>query len=227
MKSTMSNNSQAIFEKISRQAMLPLYFHQRREVSLSALQALYAAGIRVVEYTNRGQQALENFKAMRALRDATMPDMTLGIGTIKNEHQAKAYHEAGADFLISPCFYQPISEYVQHHKLTWIPGCMTASEINLAEQNSVGFVKLFPGNLLGPGFVSAIKPLFPDLLFMPTGGVSLEEQNILDWFKAGVTAVGMGSKLLTKTILENEDYTTLTNSTKKVLALTQTIKNNL
>src|SRR5690606_34504600 len=105
------------------------------------------------------------------------------------------YHAAGADFLISPCFYQPISDYVNQHQLTWIPGCMTASEINLAEQNGVGFVKLFPGNLLGPQYVTAIKPLFPELLFMPTGGVSLDPENIRGWFNSGVTAVGMGSKL--------------------------------
>ncbi|UAY55824.1 beta/alpha barrel domain-containing protein [Arachidicoccus terrestris] len=219
------HSSKEIFERITHQGILPLFFHKRREVSLSTLQALYSAGIRVVEYTNRGQEALENFKAMLELRDASMPDMLLGIGTIKNETEASAYHEAGADFLISPCYYQPISDYVQQHNLTWIPGCMSASEINLAEQNGVGFVKLFPGNLLGPSFMSAIKPLFPDLLFMPTGGVELEEENIRSWFKAGVSAVGMGSKLISNTILENEDYQTLTNTTKKILALTQTIKN--
>lgn len=219
------HSSKEIFERITHQGILPLFFHQRREVSLSTLQALYSAGIRVVEYTNRGQEALENFKAMLELRDVSMPDMLLGIGTIKNETQASAYHKAGADFLISPCYYQPISDYVQQHNLTWIPGCMSASEINLAEQNGVGFVKLFPGNLLGPSFMSAIKPLFPDLLFMPTGGVELEEENIRSWFKAGVSAVGMGSKLISNTILENEDYQTLTNTTKKILALTQTIKN--
>lgn len=223
--SNSANNRQTIFDRIQTQGILPLFFHQRREVSLSTLQALYAAGIRVVEYTNRGQEALENFKAMLELREASMPDMLLGIGTIKNEAQAKAYHEAGADFLISPCYYQPISDYVQKHQLTWIPGCMTASEINLAEQNGVGFVKLFPGNLLGPSFVSAIKPLFPDLLFMPTGGVELEEENIRSWFKSGVCAVGMGSKLITRAVLEHEDYQTLTNTTKKILTLTQNIKN--
>ena len=175
---TISSESKAIFEKIKAQGILPLYFHQKREVSLSALQALYEAGIRVVEYTNRGETALENFKAMLALKKASMPDLLLGIGTIKNEAQAEAYHKAGADFLISPCFYQPISDYVQKHNITWIPGCMSASEINLAEQNGVGFVKLFPGNLLGPGFVSAVKPLFPDLLFMPTGGVTLEAETL-------------------------------------------------
>lgn len=214
----------AIYDRIKEQGILPLFFHPRREVSLSTLQALYEAGIRVVEYTNRGEEALENFKAMLALREASMPDMLLGIGTIKNETEARAYHEAGADFLISPCYYQPISDYVQKHGLTWIPGCMSATEINLAAQNGVGFVKLFPGNILGPSYVSAIKPLFPDLLFMPTGGVELEQDNLRSWFEAGVCAVGMGSKLITKAILENEDYQTLTNSTKKILALTQTIK---
>lgn len=218
-------SSKEIFGRISRQGILPLYFHQRREVSLSTLQALYDAGVRVVEYTNRGQAALDNFKAMVELRNVSMPDMLLGIGTIKNEQQAMAYHEAGADFLISPCYYQPISDYVRQKNITWIPGCMSASEINLAEQNGVGFVKLFPGNILGPSFVSAIRPLFPDLLFMPTGGVDLSEENIRSWFKAGVSAVGMGSKLITRAILDNEDYQTLTNTTKKILALTQSIKN--
>lgn len=216
--------SSTIIDAISQQGMLPLYFHPDPVVSKNVLTALYNAGIRVVEYTNRGQAALENFRGLLQIRDASMPGMLLGIGTIKNEKDAADYHAAGADFLISPCFSAEILAYVQKHQLTWVPGCMTPSEINLAEQNGIRFVKLFPGNLLKPGFMAAIKPLFPEMRFMPTGGVELEESNLKDWFAAGVSAVGMGSKLITKTLLEENDFNTLEEMTRKALELIQSIK---
>jgi 2-dehydro-3-deoxyphosphogluconate aldolase / (4S)-4-hydroxy-2-oxoglutarate aldolase len=79
---------------------------------------------------------------------------------------------------------------------------MTPSEIIRAETLGAKMIKLFPGNLLDPEFMSSIKSLFPDLLFMPTDGVSLNKENIGAWFRAGVCAVGMGSKLISKQLLE-------------------------
>lgn len=213
-----------IVEAIGEQGLLPLYFHAESEVSKNILIALFNAGIRVVEYTNRGPAALENFKALLQLRDEKMPGMLLGIGTIKNQKEAALYHEAGADFLISPCFSAEILAYVKSASITWIPGCMTPSEINEAEQNGLPFVKLFPGNLLTPDFMAAIKPLFPNMKFMPTGGVTLEEENLQNWFSAGVSAVGMGSKLISHELVSQKDYATLEEMTKKALALIQSIK---
>lgn len=216
-------NNQVI-EAIEKQGLLPLYFHADTEVSHNILIALYNAGVRVVEYTNRGAAALENFKDLLQLRDKTMPGMLLGIGTIKNKKEAAIYHEAGADFLISPCFSAEIMDYINAHAITWIPGCMTPSEINQAEQNGLPFVKLFPGNVLTPGFMSAIKPVFPNMKFMPTGGVTLEEENLQNWFDAGVVAVGMGSKLISQELVSQKDYQTLEELTQKALALIQSIK---
>lgn len=214
-----------IVEAICEQGLLPLYFHADTAVSENILIALFNAGIRVVEYTNRGPAALENFKTLLQLRNDKMPGMLLGIGTIKNLHEATLYHEAGADFLISPCFSVEIMDYVKAESITWIPGCMTPSEINQAEQNGLPFVKLFPGNLLAPDFMTAIRPLFPHMKFMPTGGVSLEEENLQDWFSAGVSAVGMGSKLISKELIAQQDFATMQEMTKKALALVQSIKN--
>jgi 2-dehydro-3-deoxyphosphogluconate aldolase/(4S)-4-hydroxy-2-oxoglutarate aldolase len=101
---------------------------------------------------------------------------------------------------------------------------MTPSEIIEAETLGAKMIKLFPGNILGPGFMSAIKELFPGLYFMPTGGVEMEKENIAGWFKAGVSAVGMGSKLITKQLLEAKDYAGITAATKQVLETVKSIK---
>ncbi|MBS1654819.1 MAG: bifunctional 4-hydroxy-2-oxoglutarate aldolase/2-dehydro-3-deoxy-phosphogluconate aldolase, partial [Bacteroidetes bacterium] len=81
------------------------------------------------------------------------------------------------------------------------------------------FIKLFPGNMLGPEFLTTIKDIFPKLLFMPTGGVDTTKENIEGWYKAGVCAVGMGSKLISKKLMEAKDYATIEKATKDVLAV--------
>ncbi|HTF81262.1 MAG TPA: hypothetical protein VL947_06045, partial [Cytophagales bacterium] len=189
-------------EGIIGQGALPLFFHPSEEVSVAVLKALYAAGVRSIEYTNRGKEALANFKALVAYRNTSLPGMQLGIGTIKSAAQAKAYVEAGADYLISPGLVPDVAQVAAAAGLLYVPGCMTVTEIIQAEQLGLRFIKLFPGNLLGPAFMSAIKEVFPDTYFMPTGGVELERDNIGAWFKSGVVAVGLGSKLITKALLE-------------------------
>lgn len=213
-----------LLKLIPEAGILPLYFYKDTEVSIEVLRALYKAGIRAVEYTNRGEAALKNFAAMRKVCDAEMKDMYLGVGTIKNADAAKAFVDAGADYLISPGLVEDAVKVADANNMLWVPGCMTPSEIIKAEQLGAKFVKLFPGNILGPGFMSAIKELFPDLLFMPTGGVELDKGNISGWFKAGVCAVGMGSKLISKTLLENKDYETITGATKDVIAIIADIR---
>ncbi len=209
---------------IPEAGILPLYFYKDTEVSIEVLRALYRGGIRAVEYTNRGEAALNNFAAMRKVCDAEMKDMYLGVGTIKNGDTAKAFIDAGADYLISPGLVEEAVKVADANNMLWVPGCMTPTEIIKAENLGAKFVKLFPGNILGPGFMSAIKELFPNLIFMPTGGVELDKANIAGWFKAGVSAVGMGSKLITKSLLENKDYDTITSATKDVIAIIAEIK---
>ena len=211
------NKKDLILNRISEQKILPLYFHHDPEISINVLKALYRAGIRIIEYTNRGQEALENFKKMRTLCDYEMKDMYLGIGTIKNRETGQAYMDAGADFIICPGLVEEVAEVADKNDMLWIPGCMTPSEIIKAENMGARMIKLFPGNLLGPEFMSSIKALFPNLMFMPTGGVSLDRKNLEGWFKSGVVAVGMGSKLLSKELLEEENYKKMEELTKNTL----------
>lgn len=218
------NNQQAIIDTIREQKMLPLYYHSDKEVSIGVLKALYAAGIKTVEYTNRGEAAVENFIALRKLVNAEMPGMLLGIGTVKTVSDAENYIAAGADYIICPVVNPEVAAVVQKAGLLWIPGCLTPTEIFTAETSGARLVKIFPGSVVGPSYISAIKELFPKLLFMPTGGVDTTAENIKEWFDSGVVAVGMGSKLLTKTLLENKDYATITSKTKEVMKTIAAIK---
>ena len=209
---------------IPQQGILPLYFYKDTQVSIDLLKALYSAGIRSVEYTNRGEAALANFKAMRKVCDEELKDMYLGIGTIKTADTAKTFIDAGCDYIISPGLVENVAKVADENNMLWIPGCMTPTEIIAAENLGAKMIKLFPGNIIGMAFMQAIKELFPGLLFMPTGGVDVTKENIEGWFKAGVCAVGMGSKLVTKSIMDNRQYDELIAATKDVLAIIGDVK---
>jgi len=176
---------ETVTQSIVNQGLLPLYFHPDAELSVSVLRALYDAGVRVVEYTNRGDAAFSNFRRLVQVRNEEMRGMLIGVGTIKNLPDAARYLEAGADFLVSPGLVQDIAVFAAVNKFFYAPGCMTPSEIITAENAGVNFIKLFPGNLLGPEFMSGIKEIFPALKFMPTGGVDTTAESIGGWFARG------------------------------------------
>ena len=208
-----------LLQLIPQQGMLPLYFNKDTQTSIELLKALYSAGIRTVEYTNRGEAALTNFKAMKKVCEAEMKDMYLGVGTIKNGEMAQTFIDAGCDYIICPGLVESVAKVADANNMLWVPGCMTPTEIIAAETLGAKMVKLFPGNIIGMAFMSAVKELFPNLLFMPTGGVDTTKENIEGWFKAGVCAVGMGSKLVSKEVMAEKKYDWLIAETKKVQAI--------
>lgn len=213
------NRKEEILKALLAQKLLPLYYHEDQEQCVDILKALYAAGIRLVEFTNRGKNALHNFNMLRNSVERVMPGMKLGIGTIKTAEQAREYVRAGADFIVAPTINKEVAAVAQKADLLWIPGCMTPTEIAQAEEEGATLVKIFPGNVLGPGYISAIKELFPSLRFMPTGGVEVEKENLTSWFRSGVAAVGMGSKLISKERVEGGKYDEIQRETEKALRL--------
>jgi 2-dehydro-3-deoxyphosphogluconate aldolase / (4S)-4-hydroxy-2-oxoglutarate aldolase len=214
-----------IIAQLKKQGLLPLFYHGDAAVCLEVTKALYAAGVRAIEFTNRGESALVNFKAMVDARNKSMKDLLLAVGTIRTADQANRFIEAGADFLISPVFDADVCDTAYINKVLWIPGCMTPTEIHVAEQAGCRLVKLFPGNVLGPSFVSGIKELFPNIDFMPTGGVEPTRENMEAWFTAGVCAVGMGSKLISKSVMEKKEFRTIENTTRELLRIVAQLKN--
>jgi 2-dehydro-3-deoxyphosphogluconate aldolase/(4S)-4-hydroxy-2-oxoglutarate aldolase len=217
---------QKVTDVIIKQGVLPLFFNADENITIEVLRAIYRAGIKAVEYTSRGDEALKNFTKMVEVRNAEMPELLLGIGTIKNLKQAEEYVNVGADFIISPGFVPEIAIFLRSKEVLYSPGCMTPTEIIAAENAGIKFIKLFPGNILGPEFLRSIKDLFPTLLFMPTGGVDATKESVKDWFKAGVSAVGMGSKLISEKLMEEKDYATIEKKTKVVLNLIDSVRNN-
>jgi 2-dehydro-3-deoxyphosphogluconate aldolase / (4S)-4-hydroxy-2-oxoglutarate aldolase len=218
------DNNEIILHQLKQQRLLPLFYHSDREVCLGVTKALYAAGIRMIEFTNRGEAALPNFKALVAAREQSMPGLILAAGTIHTPAHASQFIAAGADCLISPFFDAGVCDVAYTHKTLWIPGCMTPTEVHVAVTAGCTMVKLFPGNVLGPSFVSGIRELFPGTDFMPTGGVEPTAENLGAWFDAGVCAVGMGGRLISKKMMDEKEYTAIETATKKVLALIQLIK---
>lgn len=205
-------------QQIKKYPVLPVYYHDDLQTCIDIVDACYKGGIRVFEFVNRGSKALENFKALKNYRDQHLPELYLGIGTIKNVKQAEEYLTIGADFIVSPIIKPTIASITLDQNILWIPGCMTPTEINLAEDLGAPLVKLFPGSSLGPDFLKTIKPLFPSTLFMPTGGVNPDAASINKWFDAGVSAVGMGSKLFESPSHET-GYTWLTKKCEEVMKI--------
>jgi 2-dehydro-3-deoxyphosphogluconate aldolase / (4S)-4-hydroxy-2-oxoglutarate aldolase len=220
----MSHKDHPVLERIKHQGLLPLFYHPDPLVCSAVMGALYTAGIRVIEFTNRGEHALQNFSNLRKLKEKEMPDLILGIGTIKSGQQALQFLAEGAGFLVSPGWVPDVMDVAVRHAHLYVPGAMTPTEIISAEHGGATFVKLFPGNLLGPSFMTAIRDLFPQIDFMPTGGAEPERSNLEAWFRAGVAGVGMGSKLITPEILEHKAYAKLTDVTKNVLEMIREIR---
>ena len=218
-------DKRVILQSILGQGILPLFYWESPAVSLKVMQTMYKAGVRAVEYTNRGTAALDNFTMMKKALAAEAPDLYLGIGTIKSAAEARAFVAAGADFIVAPIVNPEVGAVAEQAGLLWVPGCMTPTEIYTAQQHKAELIKLFPANILGPEFVSSIRELFQDQLFIPTGGVEIDEANIRGWVKAGVCAVGLGSKLISKDILKNENYDLLYENTLRALKIARAVIN--
>src|SRR5580704_1322719 len=220
-------NSKTVMMNIFSTGILPLYYCHSQTVSLDIARVLYKAGVRAIEYTNRGSAALENFTAMRKTLAAELPSLHLGIGTVKSAEEAEAFVLAGADFIVSPIVNPAVAAVAKGAGLPWIPGCMTPTEIYQAQQLEAPIIKLFPANILKPEFLRSIFTLFIGQKFIPTGGVDVDENNIRDWFQSGVVAVGMGSKLISEEIMIHGYYDLLLDRTLETLAIIQKVKQEL
>ena len=217
-------DSKVTLDSILKQGILPLFYWDSPAVSLEVILTLYKAGVRALEYTNRGPAALDNFTFLKKTLATETPDLYLGIGTIKTIAEAEAFIGAGADFIVSPIVNGDVAALAEKAGLLWIPGCMTPTEIFQAQQHRAALIKLFPANILGPEFVASIRELFAGQLFIPTGGVEIDKENIASWFTAGVCAVGLGSRLISKDVLKNEQYDILYQQTVLALELVKSVR---
>ena len=215
-----------VAQKMAEQGMVPLFYHKDIELGKKVLTACYEGGARLLEFTNRGDYAHEVFGALNKYAATALPEMILGVGSVTDAGAASLYLQLGANFVVTPVFREDIAIVCNRKKVLWSPGCGSLSEIARAEELGCEIVKLFPGGIYGPGFVKAIKGPQPWTSVMPTGGVAPTQENLKSWFDAGVTCVGMGSKMISKDILANEDFAKLTQRVKDTLFLINRIRNS-
>jgi 2-dehydro-3-deoxyphosphogluconate aldolase/(4S)-4-hydroxy-2-oxoglutarate aldolase len=213
-----------VISEMHNSSMIPLFYDADIEVSKKIVQACYQGGARLLEFTHRGDFAHEVFRALIQFAKDSLPGMIIGVGSVTDAASASYYMMNGANFIVTPVFREDIAIVCNRRKVLWSPGCGSLTEIAKAEEMGAEIVKLFPGNIYGPAFVKAVKGPQPWTSIMPTGGVTTEEDNLKDWFDAGVTCVGLGSQLISKELIQNQDYDKISNTIKKTLALIQTLK---
>jgi 2-dehydro-3-deoxyphosphogluconate aldolase/(4S)-4-hydroxy-2-oxoglutarate aldolase len=211
--------------KLGETGVVPVFYHPDADLAYAVIKACYEGGIRAVEFTNRGDRAHLVFEKVIVKVRMELPELALGVGSVLDAGSTSLYLQLGADFIVSPALVPEMAAVCNRRKVLWSPGCGSVSEIVKAHELGAEIVKIFPGSEVGgPSFVKAVKGPMPWTKIMPTGGVSPTEENLKAWFSAGVHCVGMGSKLITKDLLQNFDHDQLKNQVTSVLALLKSIR---
>lgn len=210
--------------QVSATGLVPLFTHNDLDICLGVLRACYEAGVRVFEFTNRTENSFENFKELIRISETEMPEMILGIGTIYDATTARKYIEIGTNFIVAPIMNPEVGAVCQEAGIPWMPGVMTVTEIYNARIAGAEFIKIFPGEVLGPAFVKALKGPMADVQVMVTGGVSPTTESLKTWFGAGATAVGIGSQLVPKEVLASKDFAQVTNIVANALEIIKEVK---
>ena len=204
---------------------IPLYYNPDIQVCKEVIAACYRGGMKLFEFTNRGDMAHELFAELVKWGKETMPDLIFGVGTVVDPATCTLYIQSGAKFIVSPLLNEDMAKACNRRKILWLPGCATASEIGKAEELGAEVVKLFPGPTVGgPAFIQAYLGPCPWSNIMPSGGVSPTEENLAEWFGAGAFCVGMGANLISKEIIANKDYKRLEQLSRTTLDIIQKLR---
>ncbi|MDJ1495571.1 bifunctional 4-hydroxy-2-oxoglutarate aldolase/2-dehydro-3-deoxy-phosphogluconate aldolase [Cytophagaceae bacterium DM2B3-1] len=179
--------------------LVPVFYHGDLAYTQNILKSCYEGGMRAFEYTNRGEKAREVFPELKKFVAEQCPGMLLGIGTIYKPEDAEYFIQAGADFVVQPVTTAAVADVCHKHSIPWLPAAATLNEIFHARELGAAVVKIFPGNVLGPGFIKAVKGPMPDANLMVTGGVEPNQKNLQEWFSSGILCAGLGSQLFTAT----------------------------
>jgi 2-dehydro-3-deoxyphosphogluconate aldolase / (4S)-4-hydroxy-2-oxoglutarate aldolase len=184
-----------VFNTILADGLVPLFYNNSPDAAKKIASALGAGGCRTLEFTNRGDFAIEVFSELAKHCIAANSDLILGVGSVEDAATAALFIAHGANFVVGPHFNEEIARLCNRRKIAYLPGCASVTEIATAEEWGAEIVKVFPGETIGgPAFVKAVLGPRPWSRIMPTGGV--DEGNLREWFNAGVACVGMGSHLI-------------------------------
>lgn len=206
----------SVMQKIGAAPVVPVFYHKDAEIAKKVVKACYDGGVKAFEFTNRGDFAHEVFAEVVKFAAKECPEMAIGVGSVVDPGTASLYMQLGACFVVGPLFNPEIAKVCNRRGVPYVPGCGTVSEVGFAMEVGCDLIKVFPGDVLGPKFVKGLLAPMPWTKLMVTGGVEPTEENLSGWFKAGVYAVGMGSKLFPKDKIAAEDWQYITDKCSEV-----------
>ena len=221
----MVKDRMAVLTALMDQGVIPVFYHPDVEVCKAVIQACADGGAPCIEFTNRGDFASHVFyEVTRYFADAD-PRVIMGVGSIVDAPTAGIYIANGAKFVVGPILNADVAKVCNRRKIPYSPGCGSASEISYAEELGCEIVKVFPGSQVGgPEFIKAVMGPMPWTRIMPTGGVDPDEASVKAWFGAGIVAAGMGSKLITKAMLDAQDYKGIENKVRDTVQLIKRVR---
>lgn len=218
-------SSIAVYNVILEQGLVPVFYNGNFEKARNIVSAIAKGGGKIVEFTNRGDFGYKIFTKLVRHFENTEPQLVFGVGSIFEPNTAALYVNSGANFIVGPVLNPEIAKLCNRRRIPYSPGCGTPSEISYAEELGCEIIKIFPGGLLGgPDFIKSILAPSPWTKFMPTGGVDITEESIKRWFEAGVVAVGIGSKLISKDLVAKENWDGIVRNVVNTLALIKKYK---
>jgi 2-dehydro-3-deoxyphosphogluconate aldolase/(4S)-4-hydroxy-2-oxoglutarate aldolase len=199
-----------VLNTIYETGLVPVFYHQDLETAKQIVDACAAGGAKTIEFTNRGDFAYDVFGELVKYCRANHPQVIMGVGSVLDAPTAGLYLANGANFIVGPILNPEVAALCNRRKVSYSPGCGSATEIQQAEELGVEIVKVFPGGEVGgPKFVKAVLGPTPWTSIMPTGGVDATEESITAWIKAGAAALGIGSSLITKELVAAGDWAAL------------------
>jgi len=213
-----------VMQAIAETGMVPVFYHADVEIAKQVLKACYAGGVRAFEFTNRGDFAQEVFGELVKYAVKELPGMIVGVGSVVDPATAALYLQLGANFVVGPLFNPAIAPVCNRRLVPYCPGCGTVTEIGLAQEAGCDLCKVFPGDVLGPGFVKGLKAPMPWSQIMVTGGVKPTRENLESWFKAGVTCVGMGSNLFPKEVIAAGEWDKISDLCRNALDIIKSVR---
>jgi 2-dehydro-3-deoxyphosphogluconate aldolase / (4S)-4-hydroxy-2-oxoglutarate aldolase len=214
-----------VLNRMKQVGLVPVFYHPDAETAIEIARSCIEAGADCIEFTNRGDRAIDVFRALAEYRDASLPQMVLGVGSICDAPTAALYIAAGADFVVGPAIDEETAQLCNLRKIAYSPGCATLGEIQRAHALGVEICKIFPaGQLGGPAFVKAVRAPCPWAELMPTGGVEPTRDNLEAWFRAGVCCVGMGSKLITGALVSARDWSGIRDGVASAVAMIESLR---
>lgn len=211
-------NKVQVIQAMHDTGMVPVFYNSDLEICKQVISACYKGGVRVFEFTNRGDFAHEIFGELAKWAAAACPEMILGAGTVIDAPTAALYMQLGANFIVGPNFNAEIATVCNRRLVPYSPGCGSVSEISNAQAAGCDVTKVFPaGNVGGPSFVKNVMAPLRWSNIMVTGAVSPEEDNLTAWIKSGVLCVGMGSKLFPKEVIAQGNWQAITDKCVEAL----------